>query len=82
MQLSNIFTIVLHKPLHITLFVKLSILPYDKRQLDMFVKHDMFVKDGCPQRQQSQNMTPPHLQGHVISVRCEQTVDELTFRVW
>ena len=27
-------------------------------------------------------LTPPHPQGHVISVRCEQPLDELTVQVW
>ena len=51
----------------------------------------MFVKHGCPRRQQSQNMakisksyilTPPQPQGHVISVKCEEPIDELTVQVW
>ena len=51
----------------------------------------MFVKHGCPRQQQSPNMakisksyilTPPHPQGHVMSVKCEQSLDELTFQVW
>ena len=51
----------------------------------------MFVKHGCPRRQQSRNMakisksyilTPPHPQGHVMSVKCEQPIDELTVQVW
>ena len=54
-------------------------------QLDMF-----FLKYGCPQRQQSQNMakisksyilTQPLLQGHVMSVKCEEPIDELTVQV-
>ena len=48
----------------------------------------VFVKHGCPQRQQSQNMakisksyilTP---QGYVMSVKCEEPIDELTVQVW
>ena len=44
----------------------------------------VFVKHGCPRRQQTQNMakisksyilTPPHPQGHGISVKCEETKD-------
>ena len=51
----------------------------------------MFVKYGCPRRQQSQTMakiskscilTPPNPQGHVMSVKCEQPLDELTVQVW
>ena len=51
---------------------------------------DMFVKHGCPRWQQSQNMakicescimTPPHSQGHVMSVKCEEPIDELTVQV-
>ena len=51
----------------------------------------MFVKHGCPLRQQSRNMakisksyilTLTHPKGHVISVKCEQSLDELTFQVW
>ena len=48
----------------------------------------VFEKHGCPRRQQSQNMAkflhfdlvPP--QGHGISVKCEQSIDELTVQVW
>ena len=56
----------------------------------------IFKLDMClwntdnPPRQQSQNMAksvsptlwPPPPQGHVISVRCEQPLDELTVQVW
>ena len=51
----------------------------------------MFVKHGCPRRQPSQNMakisksyimTPPHPLGHVISVKCEEPLNELTVKVW
>ena len=51
----------------------------------------MFVKHGCPRRQQNQNMakisksyilTPPHPQGHGMSVKCEEPIDELTVQVW
>ena len=51
----------------------------------------VFVKHGCPRQQQSRNMakisksyilTPPHPQGHVMSVKCEQPIDELTVQVW
>ena len=44
----------------------------------------VFVKHGCPRRQQSQNManksqilTLPHPQGHVMLVKCEEPLDEL-----
>ena len=51
----------------------------------------VFVKHGCPWRQQSQNMakisksyilTQPHPQGQVMSVKCEEPIDELTVQVW
>ena len=51
----------------------------------------MFVKHGCPRRQPSQNMakisksyilTPPHPQGHGMSVKCEEPLNELTVQVW
>ena len=51
----------------------------------------MFVKHGCPRRQQSQNMakisksyilTPTHPQGRVMSVKCEEAIDEPTVQVW
>ena len=51
----------------------------------------MFVKHGCSRRQQSQNMakiskshilTPPDPQGHGMSVKYEEPVDELTVQVW
>ena len=54
-------------------------------------KQDVFVKHRCPQQQQSGNMakisksyilTPPHPQGHVMSVKCEEPIDELTVQVW
>ena len=50
-----------------------------------------FVKRRCPQRQQSKNMTkisksyiltPPDPQGHVMSVKCEEPIDESTVQVW
>ena len=49
------------------------------------------VKQRCPRRQKSQNMakismsyilTPPHPQGYVMSVKCEEPIDELTVQVW
>ena len=58
----------------------------------LYVKtRHVFVKHGCPRRQQSHTMpkisksyilTPPHPQGHVMSVKCEQPLDELTVQVW
>ena len=51
----------------------------------------LFVKHGCPRQQQSHTMakisksyifTPPHPQGHVMSVKWEQSLDELTVQVW
>ena len=51
----------------------------------------VFVKHGCPRRQQSQNMakisksyilTPPHPQGCVMPVKCEEPMDEVTVQVW
>ena len=54
----------------------------------------VFVKHRCPWQQQSQNMTkspsptfwpPPHPQGHVMSVKYEQLLDELSvqhIQVW
>ena len=55
------------------------------------VTRHVFVKHRCPRRQQSQNMakisksyilTPPHPQGQVMSVKCEEPLDELTVQVW
>ena len=51
----------------------------------------VFVKHGCPRQQQGQTiakisksyiLTPPHPQGHVMSVKYEQPLDELTVQVW
>ena len=51
----------------------------------------MFVKHGCPRRQQSHNMakvsksyilTLPHPQGPGMSVKCEEPIDEPTVLVW
>ena len=51
----------------------------------------VFVKHGCPRQQQSPNMakisksyilTPHHPKGHVMSVKCEEPIDELTVQVW
>ena len=50
----------------------------------------MFVKQGCPRRQPSRILskiskpyilTLPHPQGHGITVKCEQPLDELTVKV-
>ena len=50
----------------------------------------VFVKHGCPRRQQSQNMakisksyilTPPQPQGQVMSEKCEDPIGELTVQV-
>ena len=46
------------------------------------------MKHGCTQRQQSQIMaksyilTRPHPQGHMMSVKYEEYIDELTVQVW
>ena len=46
---------------------------------------------GCPRQEQSYNMakisksyilTPPHPQGHGMSVKCEQSIDGLTVQIW
>ena len=51
----------------------------------------VFVKHGCPRRQQSRNMAkisksyilaPPHPQGHVMAMKCEESIHELTVQVW
>ena len=53
----------------------------------------MFVKHGCPRRQQSQNdnmakisqvlhFDPIPPQGHGMPVKCEQPFHELTVQVW
>ena len=60
------------------LFYKLCPIPFNKYEK---------VKHGCPRRQQSRItakisksyiLTPPHPQGHVMSVKCEEPIDELT----
>ena len=54
----------------------------------LILTRHVFVKHGCPRRQQSRNMaksyilTPPHPQGHGMSVKCEEPIDELTVQVW
>ena len=57
----------------------------------IIITRHVFVKHRCPRRQQSQTMakiskssilTPPHPQGHVMSVKWEQPFDELTVQVW
>ena len=56
-----------------------------------YTSRHVFVKHGCPRRQQSLNMakisksyifTPSHPQGQVMSVKCEEPIDELTIQVW
>ena len=58
---------------------------------NVIFQQDVFVKHRCPRRQQSQTMTkiynfyiltPTHPQGHVISVKWEQPLYELTVQVW
>ena len=58
---------------------------------DPYLTRHEFVKHGCPQRQQSQNMAkicksyiliPPYPQGHLVYVKCEEPIDELTVHVW
>ena len=55
----------------------------------MWKKQDMCLH-GCPRWQQSQNMekisksnilTQPHPQGHVMSLKCEEPIDEATVRL-
>ena len=68
---------------------------YNQRKItsivNFLITRHVFVKHGCPRRQQSQNMakisksyilTPPHPQGQVMSVKCEEPIDELTVQVW
>ena len=64
---------------------------YSGYQICKLATRHVFVKHGCPPRQQSQTMakisksyilTLPHPQGHVMSVKCEQPLDELTVQVW
>ena len=71
-------------------------LKFFKRRSNIKVKvirstRHVFVKQECPRRQQSQNMakifksyilTPPRPQGHEMSVKCEEPIDELTVQVW
>ena len=49
------------------------------------------MKHGCPRRQQIQTLakfstsyilTLPYPQGHLMSLKCEQPLDELTVQVW
>ena len=56
----------------------------------MQTKH-VFVKHRCPRQQQSPNiakisksyiLTPPDPQGHQMSVKCEEPLNELTVQVW
>ena len=57
----------------------------------LWITRHVFVKHGCPRRQPSHNiakisksyiLTLPHPQGHVMSVKCEEPIDELTVQVW
>ena len=57
----------------------------------LFKTRHVFVKHGCPRWQQSPSvakisksyiLTPPHPQGHVMWVKCEEPIDELTVQVW
>ena len=61
------------------------------KQKALFETRHVFVKHRCSQWQQSQNMakifksyilTPPYPQGHGMSVKCEQPIDELRVQVW
>ena len=54
----------------------------DVRLVKQDTTRHVFIKHGCPRRQQSENMikisksyilTLPNPQGHVMSVKCEQT---------
>ena len=60
--------------------------PFDQKKQN---KKDVFVKHGCPRRQQSPNiaeismsyiLTPPQSRGQVMSVGCEHPLHELTFK--
>ena len=43
----------------------------------------VLVKHRCPRRQRkSYILTPPHPQGHVMSVKCEEPINKLTVQVW
>ena len=57
----------------------------------MKITRHVFVKHGCPRRQPSHNiakssksyiLTLSHSQGHVMSVKCEEPIDEATVQVW
>ena len=59
--------------------------------LSLILTRYVFVKHGCPRRKQSWNMAKslspifwprPTPQGHVMSVKCEEPIDELTVQVW
>ena len=60
-----------------------------KPRITKWTRH-VFVKHRCPRRQQSWNMakisksyilTPPHPQGHVMPVKCDEPIDEPTVQV-
>ena len=56
---------------------------------ELITRH-VFVKQGCPggnkvkiwQKSKSYILTPSHSQEHVMSVKCEEPIDELTVQVW
>ena len=58
-------------------------------EIKLWTRH-VFMKHGCPRWQQSQNMAKicnfyiltPHPQRHVMSVKCEEPIYELTVQVW
>ena len=61
----------------------------DKKLL--YTTRHVFVKHGCPRQQQSQNMAKslsptfwprPTPQGHGMSMKNEEAIDELTVQVW
>ena len=77
-------------PHNIFLDIKKWISLYQEFDFLISTRH-VFVKHGCPRRQQSRNMakisksyilTTPNPQGHVMSMECEEPIDELTVQVW
>ena len=40
------------------------------------------TKSSMAKISKSYILTPPHPQGHVMSVKCEEPIDELTVQVW
>ena len=76
-----------------TIYDIISMIPqqYTHIKYISLTRHDVFVKHGCPQRQQSQSMakisksyilTPLHPKGYGISVKFEEPLCELTVKVW